>query len=449
MNKLKNQTTNRSFNDSVIVVTGVGGVVGRQLVQHLFDRGYQVRVLSRNAKTLEPSLPESVTVGNYDEMDSIVLGADAVIHLAARNNDQGGDLESFKQDNVELTLKLARAAKANGIGKFIFATTTKALTDKGGHYGTSKAIAEQNLEQLSNSAFRVTQARLCPVYGNGTRGRIKLLQNLPMGLGKLALWLVRSLVPIVSAKRVAEGMTAVIESSDPLEEVCLSDPIGTFSVYGIFKALMNFIFVIAVPTITGVPCLIAAIAVATTSKGGVLFIQRRVGKNQRPFQLCKFRTMFTGTPNAGTHEVGKSYVTKVGSFLRKSKMDELPQAWNVLKRELNLIGPRPCLENQSELVQERERYGVFEVLPGITGYGQVAGVDMSQPRKLAIHDHRYVAFRGILFDIKIALRTVLGGGFGDPVGGETASATIDSDSANQATPAASPIEPAKPMGVQK
>ena len=428
MNNQQNQTSAQA-RQSVIVITGAGGVVGRCLLDHLIDQGHQLRVLSRDPKSLEPSLPVSVTAGSYEDVGQVMAGADAVVHLAARNNDQGGDYEEFQRDNVELTLKIAESAKAAGVNKFIFATTTKALTANGGHYGKSKAIAERSASALADESFKVCLARLCPVYGEGTRGKIKKLQDLPLGLGKVALWLVRSLVPIVSADRVAEGICGAIEATDTLEEICLANPLGSFSVYRIFRAIMNFVFVIAVPTILGLPCLIAAIAVAVTSPGGVLFIQRRLGKKQSPFQLCKFRTMFTGTPNAGTHEVGKSYVTKVGSFLRKSKVDELPQAWNVLKRDLNLIGPRPGLANQTELTRQRERYGVYDVRPGITGFGQVAGVDMSEPQKLAIHDHRYAAFRGILLDIKIAIKTIRGGGFGDPVGGDTASAGRKHDSA--------------------
>ena len=120
--------------------------------------------------------------------------------------------------------------------------------------------------------------------------------------------------------------------------------------------------------------------------------------------------------------------------MRKTKIDELPQFWNILKRELNLIGARPCLENQTELVRQRQRYGVFDFLPGITGFGQVAGVDMSEPLKLAIHDHRYAAFRGILLDIKIALKTAIGGGFGDPVGGDTASVSRNESDAEPSEP---------------
>jgi len=445
-----NSTSRTAAQDSVIVITGAGGVVGQRLLKNVSQQGYQLRVLSRSPSTIKDSIPEGASAHSYDEMESALSGATAVVHLAARNNDQGGDEADFIRDNVELSLSLATTAKKLGVPKFVFVTTTKALTDKGGHYGKSKAIAERSLSEIADTNFKVALARLCPVYGEGTRGKIRILQNLPLGLGRIALWLVRSLVPIVSAKRVAEKITAIVQDADPLEETCLSDPVGTFSVYGLFVAILNFVFVIAVPTVLGLPCLISGIAVAMTSKGGVFFIQDRVGKKQKPFKLCKFRTMFTGTPNAGTHEVGKSYVTKVGAFLRKAKIDELPQFWNVLKLQLNLIGPRPCLEKQTELVQQRQRYGVFELLPGITGYGQVSGVDMSEPLKLAIHDHRYAAFRGILLDIKIALKTALGGGFGDPVGGDTASASRETVSGTQHGAHAAPSAPsssadAKPL----
>ena len=207
-----------------------------------------------------------------------------------------------------------------------------------------------------------------------------------------------------------------MDSDDPLEELCVADKISRFSIYFLFVCLFNLAFILGVPTVLLVPLVISAIAVPLTSPGGMLFIQPRVGKKQEIFHCKKFRTMRQGTPSGGTHEIGKSYVTKVGSILRKLKLDELPQAVNVVAREMNLIGPRPCLENQTELIRQRERYGVFDVTPGITGLGQCSGVDMSEPLRLSIFDHRYVVFRSILLDVKIALATVLGKGFGDPAG---------------------------------
>ena len=425
MSDLAEQGSASGLGDSikVVVVTGASGVVGTALIEELVANSYQLRILTRDAGRAQASLStlglgdtvtKSIKIGTYDQQQAILNGADAVIHLAARNNDQGGDATDFDRDNCQLSGELAKAAQQNGVRRFLFATTTKALGLSPGVYGASKAKAETELNAMSSPDFKVSLVRLAAVYGPGSRGKIRHLSSLPLGLNKLALVSMRSFLPIVSVDNVARGFVSLLKEQRPLEELCLSDPINKFSIYRVFRALMNWLFILAVPTVLGIPVIISALAVMLTSKGGVFFVQRRLGTRKRVFKCCKFRTMQAGTPIAGTHEVGAAYVTKVGGLLRKFKLDELPQAINLVFREMSLIGPRPCLENQAELIKERERYGVFGVRPGITGLGQVSGVDMSEPRQLSILDHRYAAFRGILFDIKIAIATVLGRGFGDP-----------------------------------
>lgn len=160
---------------------------------------------------------------------------------------------------------------------------------------------------------------------------------------------------------------------------------------------------------------LAALAVRLDSPGSAFFRQERVGRDRRPFRLVKIRTMATGTPNVASHEVGAAYVTRVGAFLRKTKIDELPQILSVLAGDMSFVGPRPCLSTQTELIAEREAHGVFAVLPGITGPAQVAGVDMSRPVELAQIDGRYVRERTFLGDVKLIVQTAFGGGSGDAV----------------------------------
>jgi lipopolysaccharide/colanic/teichoic acid biosynthesis glycosyltransferase len=146
-----------------------------------------------------------------------------------------------------------------------------------------------------------------------------------------------------------------------------------------------------------------------------LFIQERVGKNQKTFKLIKFRTMEVGTRSVGTHLANKCAITKLGHFLRKTKLDELPQLINVLKGDMSLIGPRPGLPNQTELNIEREKRGVFDVLPGITGLAQVNDIDMSTPRKLSIYDRLMISKLSTPLYFKLILLTATGKGAGDKV----------------------------------
>lgn len=149
--------------------------------------------------------------------------------------------------------------------------------------------------------------------------------------------------------------------------------------------------------------------------GSPIFRQERVGKNGKPFTLIKFRTMPTSTASVATHMVDSNSVTKLGSFLRKSKLDELPQLINVLRGEMSFVGPRPCLFNQEELIEERKKRGVLDVLPGITGLAQVNGVDMSVPKQLAKLDAEMIETFSLPLYFQLILQTATGKGAGDRV----------------------------------
>jgi len=150
--------------------------------------------------------------------------------------------------------------------------------------------------------------------------------------------------------------------------------------------------------------------------GFPLFLQQRVGREEKLFTLIKFRTMRPETGSVGTHEVNPNQVTTWGKLLRKTKIDELPQLWSVLCGEMSLVGPRPCLPNQTALIQERKRLGVFSARPGITGLAQIQGIDMSTPDLLAKTDAEMIRTMSLFKYFKYILRTICGSGFGDRVG---------------------------------
>lgn len=152
---------------------------------------------------------------------------------------------------------------------------------------------------------------------------------------------------------------------------------------------------------------IVALAVRATTPGGALFVQPRVGRHESEFCCYKFRTMTLGAPIAGTHEVAGSWQTPFGGWLRRTRIDELPQLWNVLRGDMSLVGPRPCLHSQITLIAARRRAGVFEVRPGITGLAQVQGIDMSTPHDLAKIDRRYIENWSMAGDFCLLVRTVL------------------------------------------
>ena len=158
------------------------------------------------------------------------------------------------------------------------------------------------------------------------------------------------------------------------------------------------------------PMAVIAIAIKCDSKGPVFFKQKRVGKNKKLFSILKFRTMRTDTPHdAPTHELSdpKKWITKVGGFLRKTSLDELPQIFNIFVGQMSIIGPRPALWNQADLIAERDKYGANDIKPGLTGWAQINGRDeLEIPVKAAL-DGEYVQKMGLFFDIKCFFGTFI------------------------------------------
>ncbi|KHN59357.1 lipid carrier--UDP-N-acetylgalactosaminyltransferase [Aeromonas hydrophila] len=164
------------------------------------------------------------------------------------------------------------------------------------------------------------------------------------------------------------------------------------------------------------PILLIVIVLGVFDTGSPIFVQTRVGKNKKPFKLIKFRTMSVNTQSVASHLASTSSITKLGAFLRKTKIDELPQLINVLKGEMSLVGPRPNLFNQEELIKERDALGVYEVLPGITGLAQVQNIDMSTPALLAKTDRQMIDTLNLTSYFRYIIMTVTGSGAGDAVG---------------------------------
>jgi O-antigen biosynthesis protein WbqP len=158
-----------------------------------------------------------------------------------------------------------------------------------------------------------------------------------------------------------------------------------------------------------VPLLLVAMAVRLTSKGPALYWSDRVGRNNVIFKMPKFRSMRVGTPAVATHLLAdaRSHLTPIGSFLRKSSLDELPQLWSILAGDMSFVGPRPALFNQQDLIALRTEQGVHALMPGLTGWAQVNGRDeLPIPQKVAL-DCEYLTRRGFLFDMKILWMTFL------------------------------------------
>ena len=165
----------------------------------------------------------------------------------------------------------------------------------------------------------------------------------------------------------------------------------------------------------GFPVLLVIFLVGLFDTGSPLYLQERVGRNRKAFTLVKFRTMSKDTASVASHLVSSASITKLGVFLRRTKLDELPQLWNVLMGDMSLVGPRPNLFNQDELINARDALNVYSVRPGITGLAQIKDIDMSTPELLAKIDADMISTMSVANYFKYIFLTVTGRGQGDRV----------------------------------
>lgn len=176
--------------------------------------------------------------------------------------------------------------------------------------------------------------------------------------------------------------------------------------FDLFFCLLSIPFAIPI-------CLAAALAVWIECRASPIFWQMRLGQHEVPFRLIKIRTMSVDTVQAASHEVEQQQILKVGRIIRATKIDELPQLWNVIIGNMSLVGPRPGLAMQRELTRARRHYKVFDLRPGITGISQISGIDMSTPWELAKMDANYNRNWCLKRDLIILYRTLIGKGIGD------------------------------------
>ena len=178
--------------------------------------------------------------------------------------------------------------------------------------------------------------------------------------------------------------------------------------------VFDFVFAF-IGLLVALPLLIIVTCLGLFDTGAPIFVQVRVGKGQKPFKLIKFRTMSVETKSVASHLSNAASITRLGAFLRRTKLDELPQLINVLKNEMSLVGPRPNLFNQEELIKERESLGVYNVLPGITGLAQINNIDMSTPKHLALTDSEMIKTLSLKDYFSYLIKTVIGKGKGDAI----------------------------------
>lgn len=398
-----------------IVITGATGYVGRNLVPLLRDTGMDLLLAGRDKTEISRVFP-GCRCCDYTELAREAKGYTILLHLAVLNNTSSEPLESFLKVNVDGAMETAELAREAGIETFVNFSSTHALDQSNtSSYAVSKRTAAEELAKLEG--IRVISLYLPYVYNPDFSERFAFLSKLPTPVSPIAFGAIASLKPTMSVRRVAEVVRS-LESRDfsaLAEPAIISDGQSGNPVYGFVKRSLDLVFALMLTVFFWWLLFLLWILVRIESKGPGIFAQERVGRHGQPFICYKFRTMKTGTANLGTHEVSANSVTRLGAVLRKLKLDELPQIINIFRNEISLIGPRPCLPVQRELVDARRRLGVLALKPGISGLAQVNGIDMSDPEKLANWDARYVALQSLPLDLRIIIATALGSGNGDRV----------------------------------
>lgn len=402
-----------------LVITGASGFVASALIPRLEACGVALLLVGRDANLISKLWPGR-TVCSYADLGHRAKYYDAVLHLAALNLNKVGTWEDFRFANRDHVLETAKSAAVANIPRFINVSTIQALDhDCRSRYAESKRWGAAALAQ-AGLRLKITNLYLPNIYGSRFTGRLQFLNQLPSAVAKQLFFVASLIKPVVHIDKLAGWLVTELSRPTPQEDVrnedvILVDDIDKRLAYGAIKRTVD-IFSSALFLALFSWLLVAIwLVVKLSSPGPGLFFQQRVGRNQRRFWCVKFRTMYVETPSEATHRVAANYVTPVGRILRRLKLDELPQLWNVLRNEMSLIGPRPCLPEQHPLIEARQRRGVLELTPGISGLAQVNGIDMSEPELLAEIDERYSRLRCLYLDAKIAIATVSGNGGGDRV----------------------------------
>lgn len=396
-----------------IIITGARGFVGQLLVPQLIASGAELCLVGRSAEKLRSIFP-NMECCNYGQLKEQSTEADLFIHLAAVNSDSKLPEGDFFSTNVDFMMHVAETANSIGVKKFVNVSSIHALDDnKLTYYARSKRAAAIALRDKFGDWGQTVY--LPPVYSDQWSGNLSILNYLPTAIAKLVFVPISALKPVVHISRLSNFLLNLPVVSPRESSLILVDDKTANRVYTWTKRSIDLCAALLILVLAGWLMGIIWLVVLCTSPGPGLFIQDRVGRCGRVFSCYKFRTMQNNTEQRGTHEVSPSSVTKVGSILRRTKLDELPQVINILKNEMSLIGPRPCLPSQIELIEERSAQNVYNMKPGVSGLAQINGIDMSTPRLLADWDARYCKLRSLSIDLSIMISTVAGRGQGDKI----------------------------------
>ncbi len=378
--------------------------------------------------------PLNAALEGEDSLGELIVVFAPSIAAGAQGVDGAYEWACTRADEADLALRFIHAAPLYGPGSGGLFGAFAALTRSGAPLPFAESENRRSLLSVRNLAKGILATLVEDeerfVFADGaplSTGEIAAF--IADGLGTSAKFvslpeaLTKGLISLVSDRYIGElfgdfeleGARFVGEGSEPeLREFAPHFATGSFRMGS--PAIRALDIALASAGLAAAwPVMLVVLGLGYFDTGSPLFFQERVGKDQKPFTLVKFRTMDVDTKSVATNLVSAAKVTRLGAILRKTKLDELPQLINVLRGDMSLVGPRPGLFNQLELRQERSKRGVYDVRPGITGLGQVNEVDMSTPEKLSRLDAKMVREFELLDYVSLIAQTLGGRGMGDRV----------------------------------
>lgn len=393
-----------------IIITGCSGYLGKILIPELLKYNFNILTVGRDVRKLKQIFPK-LQCCDYKQLPSKKNKYDYILHLAIENNLKNKNENDYLKTNVIFLKKILEISILLRVKKFIYLRTIHEIdVFNNSKYTVSKRKAHKLLEE--EKRIKVQTIMIPFIYSDNLYpNKLEYLNKLPKYISKWILKFLSSLKPTLNVNLLVDQL----RTKDESRSICLYQDINKNIFYNLFTAGINFIFSISILIFLFWLLALIFILIIFESGGSSIFKQSRVGRNEKIFTLYKFRTMVKNTINIETHKISQNNITKIGKVLRHYKLDELPQIFNIIKGNINLVGPRPSLTTQKNLIKNRKIHRIMNIKPGITGWAQIRRIDMSNTQKLVKVEKDYMSLRSIFFDLKILFYTFLGYGSGDRI----------------------------------
>ena len=390
-----------------IIITGASGFVGSLIVPEFKRKGIQMLLVTRSFKKLKKLYPRN-KICEYDDLEKFAKDYDCIIHLATINNRKKSNMVSAREQNFKTFKKVFEVAKLFNLYFINFSTTHSLNFFNKTDYTESK----RDIEKYINDAnYPKIQSIYLPfIYGDKMSGKLKILNKFPKFVSNFIFYFLSAFKPTVNIKTILNYLFQNNFNFKKNNLNILSDNICKNFIFLFFKRSFDILFSIFILLFLWWLLILIWIFIKIETPGPGIIFQKRVGKSGKIFNCIKFRTMKLGVKQAPTHQMSSTDLTIVGSFLRTTKFDELPQVFNIILNEMSLVGPRPSLETQHELITKRKEFKILEVKPGITGLAQINKADMSNIDNITKFDFIYLKTQSIFIDINIIVKTIFGAG---------------------------------------